>query len=109
MIHEGRFLTRSRALDLTTTSAGTISQSLLARMASSVSILASRLFDKGVNKTSFHYIKQADVNYRSRMARFEQPVVAICHVDAPEGSKQSAYYIVSHVFPVDRKLRYKQR
>ena len=47
-------------------------------------------------KDAFHHIKQVDVNARSRMARFEQPIIAVKHVLQPAGLEKESY-CVTHV------------
>ena len=49
---------------------------------------------KDCKKEYFHHVKQVDVNHRSRMARFEQPIVAVKHVHHEEGSGKKSYCVV---------------
>ena len=51
---------------------------------------------EGVPKTAFHYIKGVKVDHRTRVARFEQPVVAVKHVTQPTGSDKKDYTL-THV------------
>ena len=51
---------------------------------------------EGVPKTAFHYMKGVKVDHRTRVARFEQSVVAVKHVTHPTGSGKKDYTL-THV------------
>ena len=51
---------------------------------------------EGVPKTAFHFMKGVKVDHRTRVARFEQPVVAVKHVTHPTGSGKKDYTL-THV------------
>ncbi len=53
---------------------------------------------KECKKESFHHSKTVTVDDRSRMARFEQPIVAVKKVVPPEGSGKSPFLIVHITF-----------
>lgn len=46
------------------------------------------------SKDSFHHRKDVDHNAASRMARFAEPIIAVCEVRQPEGSEKSDYRVV---------------
>ena len=51
----------------------------------------------GCTQDYCYYIKQVDVNHQSaRVTQFEQPTVAVEHVDHPSGSDKESY-CVAHV------------
>ncbi len=59
---------------------------------------------KSVPKKYFNFIKAAPVNARSKVARFENPIVAVKHVKQPDSKrpnsdteKKSKNYILCHV------------
>ncbi len=59
---------------------------------------------KAVPKMYFNFIKAAPVNTRSKVARFEKPIVAVKHVKQPESKqpnsdteKKAKNYILCHV------------
>ncbi|MFM8622856.1 MAG: hypothetical protein ACKOB3_05715, partial [Holophagaceae bacterium] len=51
---------------------------------------------EGVPKNAFHYIKGIKPDNRTRVARFEQPIVAVKHVEQEEGSEKKNYTL-THV------------
>jgi hypothetical protein len=46
---------------------------------------------EGIPKYAFHYLKGIKVDHRTRVARFEQPIVAVKHVKQKEGSEKKNY------------------
>jgi hypothetical protein len=46
---------------------------------------------EGIPKDAFHYLKGIKVDHRTRVARFEQPIVAVKHVNQKEGSEKKNY------------------
>ena len=46
---------------------------------------------EGIPKDAFHYLKGIKVDQRTRVARFEQPIVAVKHVNQKEGSEKKNY------------------
>ena len=53
---------------------------------------------QGVPKKYFNYIKGATVNHRSKVARFEQPIVAVNHVPGNTGTGTKPYTITHCTF-----------
>jgi hypothetical protein len=51
---------------------------------------------EGVPKSAFHYLKGIKVDNRTRVARFEQPIVAVKYVKQAEGSEMKDYTL-THV------------
>jgi hypothetical protein len=53
---------------------------------------------EGVPKKYFNYVKGATVNQRSKVARFEQPIVAVKHVLGNTGTGTKPYTITHCTF-----------
>ena len=51
---------------------------------------------EGIPKDAFHYLKGIKVDHRTRVARFEQPIVVVKHVEQEEGSEKKNYTL-THV------------
>ena len=58
-----------------------------------VSTIRRDRLPKECNKESFHYVKAVAVDDRSRMAQFEQPVVAVKHVEPSSGEPYNIVHV----------------
>ena len=58
-----------------------------------VSTIRRDRLPKDCKKESFHYVKAVAVDDRSRMARFEQPIVAVKHVEPTSGEPYNIVHV----------------